>query len=67
MSPGPERDILVSQPVHEEQAVRAETAPSNGHTEEPRVREEPPSEPEPEIEDPNRPRKKGWWQKRLFG
>jgi hypothetical protein len=65
MNPEPERDIVVPQPIREE--ARAETAPRNGHTEAPRVREERPAEPEPEIEDPNRPRKKGWWQKRLFG
>jgi hypothetical protein len=34
----------------------------NGH-----VREEPPAPPPEPEEDASRPRRKGWWQRKLFG
>jgi ribonuclease E len=45
---------------------------SNGHDEEPRAAppETPRAQPEPEppgSDDPNRPQRKGWWQRRIFG
>ncbi len=52
---------------------RENDAPANGHreasaaTSPPRPQVHTPVEEEPEADDPNRPRKKGWWQRKIFG
>jgi ribonuclease E len=68
------RDEPVREPVapiaREIEARETPAQVSNGHDEEPRAapREAAQAEPEPPgSDDPNQPRRKGWWQRRIFG
>ncbi len=66
--------IEVSEPAPREAPRASEPSPppaSNGHSAAPPAPQPAPQaaepEPEGETDDPNRPRRRGWWQKRLFG